>query len=196
VPTVIGDPECQRDERRGERRRSALRPSWAATAAVAALALPMRSSSVVIVALLAVALGPIATTAKAPGQTAAECRRPAGVQRIVFSGARYPNVRRHLRRAVLQRGSATSARRQSRRADERRERLLRDIPTREGFDRDEYPPAVGRGRGPGLERGRTHADGKPTCATSRHQRTAPTAHHTGAQLQPLCNGTRFRYVFR
>jgi hypothetical protein len=27
-------------------------------------------------------------------------------------------------------------------ADERR--VLRDIPTREGFDRDEYPPAVGR----------------------------------------------------
>jgi hypothetical protein len=39
-------------------------------------------------------------------------------------------------------------------ADARRERLMRDIPPREGFDRDEYPPAVGRGGGPGLEGGR------------------------------------------
>jgi len=31
-------------------------------------------------------------------------------------------------------------------ADERRERLLRDIPTRAGFGRDEYRAAVGRGR--------------------------------------------------
>ena len=30
----------------------------------------------------------------------------------------------------------------------------RTIPTRDGFDRDEYPPAVGRGKGKGLERGR------------------------------------------
>ena len=39
-------------------------------------------------------------------------------------------------------------------ADARRDRLLEDVPTRDGFDRDEYPPAVGRGRGKGLERGR------------------------------------------
>jgi hypothetical protein len=40
-------------------------------------------------------------------------------------------------------------------ADARRERGLRDAPIREGYDRDEYPPDVGRGRGPGLERGRS-----------------------------------------
>jgi hypothetical protein len=32
-------------------------------------------------------------------------------------------------------------------ASRRRERLLADVPTRDGYDRDEYPPAVARGRG-------------------------------------------------
>ncbi len=31
-------------------------------------------------------------------------------------------------------------------ADERRNRLLEDIPTKAGPDRDEYPAAIGRGR--------------------------------------------------
>src|SRR4051794_13839298 len=46
--------------------------------------------------------------------------------------------------------------------DERRDRLLHDIPTKAGFDRDEYPPAVGRGRvyrdtSAGSCAGRTHS---------------------------------------
>jgi hypothetical protein len=36
---------------------------------------------------------------------------------------------------------------------ERRERRLRNHATRDGFDRDEYSPAIGRGKGAGLERG-------------------------------------------
>ena len=38
-------------------------------------------------------------------------------------------------------------------ADARRDRLLEDIPTKAGFDRDEYPAAVGRGRANGEQRG-------------------------------------------
>jgi hypothetical protein len=81
-------------------------------------------------------------------------------------------------------------------ADARRERLLRDIPTREGFDRDEYPPAVGRGRGPGLERGRNPRGWK---ADVRYVPSSENRSHgasLGNQLEPFCNGTRFRYVFR
>jgi hypothetical protein len=83
----------------------------------------------------------------------AECVRPTGVQRIVFSARKYPNVRRHFRGA-LRRGWPRRLVLNRRGADDRSERVLRDIPIRDGFDRDEYPPAVGRGRGPGLERGR------------------------------------------
>lgn len=150
-----GKSAHQRDERRPERRRSAVRAVADRDRGGGGYArAAMRSSSLVAVALLAVALGPIATTVSVPGQTAAECIRPASVQRIVFSAARYPSVRRHFRRAVLRRGWPRELVVNRAGADERRERLLHDIPTREGFDRDEYPPAVGRGRGRGLERGR------------------------------------------
>jgi hypothetical protein len=81
-------------------------------------------------------------------------------------------------------------------ADERRERLMRDIPTRDGFDRDEYPPAVGRGRGPGLERGR---DPRGWKADVRYVPSSENRSHgasLGNRLADFCNGTRFRYVFR
>jgi hypothetical protein len=147
-------------------------------------------------ALLAVVLSPTATTAHAPGLAAAQCVRPAGVQRLVFIATEYPNIRRHFRRAVLRRGWPRRLVLNRRGADERRERLLRDIPTRDGFDRDEYPPAVGRGRGPGLERGR---DPRGWKADVRHVPSSENRSHgasLGTQLEPFCNGTRFRYVFR
>ena len=81
-------------------------------------------------------------------------------------------------------------------AHARRERVLRGIPTREGFDRDEYPPAVGRGRGPGLERGRNPRGWK---ADVRYVPSSENRSHgatLGDRLEPFCNGTRFRYVFR
>ena len=125
----------------------------------------------------------------------AECVRPSGVQRIAFSGRKYPNVRRHLRGA-LRRGWPRRLVVNRRGADARRERALRDIPTREGFDRDEYPPAVGRGRGRGLERGRNPRGWKtdvryvPSSENRSHGATL------GDRLERFCNGTRFRYVFR
>jgi hypothetical protein len=137
---------------------------------------------------------PAATTATDPAALA--CIKPASVQRLVFSAAENPNVRRHFRRAVLRRGWPRRLVLNRRGADERRERLLRDIPTREGFDRDEYPPAVGRGRGAGLERGRNPRGWK---ADVRYVPSSENRSHgasLGAQLEPFCNGTRFRYVFR
>ena len=151
---------------------------------------------VATVALLAVVLWPSATTATAPDHGAAQCVQQTGVQRVVFSAAEYPNVRRHFRRAVLRRGWPRRLIVNRRGADERRERLIRDIPTRQGFDRDEYPPAVGRGRGPGLERGRNPRGWK---ADVRHLPSSENRSHgpsLGNQLEPFCNGTHFRYVFR
>jgi hypothetical protein len=126
---------------------------------------------------------------------AAGCVRPTGLQRIVFSAEKYPNVRRHFRGA-LRRGWPRRLVVNRRGADARRERVLRDIPTREGFDRDEYPPAVGRGRGPGLERGRNPRGWK---ADVRYVPSSENRSHgatLGDRLERFCNGTRFRYVFR
>jgi hypothetical protein len=125
----------------------------------------------------------------------ADCVRPSGVQRIVFSAQKFPNVRRHSQGAV-RRGWPRRLVVNRRGADARRERVLRDIPTREGFDRDEYPPAVGRGRGPGLERGRYPRGWK---ADVRYVPSSEYRSHgatLGDRLERFCNGTRFRYVFR
>jgi hypothetical protein len=117
------------------------------------------------------------------------------VQRFVFSARKYPNVRRHFRGA-LRRGWPRRLVVNRRGADARRDRVLRDIPTREGFDRDEYPPTVGRGRGPGLERGRNPRGWK---ADVRYVPSSENRSHgatLGDRLDPFCNGTRSRYVFR
>jgi hypothetical protein len=137
---------------------------------------------------------PAGTTTATDAGTAA-CVKPSGVQRIVFSARKYPNVRRHFRGA-LRRGWPRRRGVNRRGADARRERVLRDIPTREGFDRDEYPPAVGRARGPGLERGRNPRGWK---ADVRYVPSSENRSHgatLGNRLEPFCNGTRFRYVFR
>jgi hypothetical protein len=80
------------------------------------------------------------------------CVRPRGVQRVVFDADEYPNLRRHFR-AALRRGWPRRLVLNRRGVDARRERLLAHDPPREGYDRDEYPLAFGRGRGAGLERG-------------------------------------------
>jgi len=121
--------------------------------------------------------------------------KPRSVQRLVFDADKYPNIRRHFR-AAIRRGWPIRLVVNRRGADARRDRLLEDIPTKPGFDRDEYPPAVGRGKGAGLERGR---DPRGWMADVRHVPSSENRSHgssLGGKLRGLCNGTRFRYVFR
>jgi hypothetical protein len=80
-------------------------------------------------------------------------------------------------------------------ADARRERLLRGIPTRDGFDRDEYPPAVGRGKGRGLERGRHPRGWKADVRYVDSHENESHGSVLGIKLRRFCDGTRFRYVF-
>ena len=80
-------------------------------------------------------------------------------------------------------------------ADQRRDRLLEGYPTKPGLDRDEYPPAVGRGRGKGLERGSNPTGWK---ADVRYVPSAENRSHgsvLGIKLRRFCSGTKFRYVF-
>ena len=129
------------------------------------------------------------------GQNPEGCTKPRGIKRIVFSNSKYPNIRKHVRIAV-RKGWPRRLVLNRRGADARRDRLLEDIPTHEGFDRDESPRAVGRGRGKGLERGRNPRGWKA------HVRYVPSSENRshgaalGAKLDDFCNGTRFRYVFR
>ena len=125
------------------------------------------------------------TPAPAPVEpTNPSCSKPLGVQRIAFSAIRYPNIRAHFR-AALRRGWPRTLVLNRRGADARRDQLLEDIPTRAGFDRDEYPPAVGRGRG------RWRADVRYVESSQNRSHGSSL----GGQLRRFCDGTRFRYVF-
>jgi hypothetical protein len=126
---------------------------------------------------------------------ARSCTRPDRVKRLVFSRRQYPNIRRHFRRAVRD-GWPRLLVLSRPGADARRDRLLEGIPTRAGQDRDEYPPAVGRGKGWHLERGRNPRGWK---ASVRYVPSSENRSHgaaMGNMLERFCNGTRFRYVFR
>ena len=72
-----------------------------------------------------------------------DCVRPDRVAAIGFSATKYPHIRRHFRRAVRRGWPRVLVLRRTG-ADDRRAALLDAYPTREGYDRDEYPPAVGR----------------------------------------------------
>ncbi len=133
--------------------------------------------------------------APAPAKpTNPSCAKPAGVQRISFSALKYPNIRRHFRAALARGWSRTLVLNRSG-ADARRNRLLRDVPTRSGFDRDEYPPAVGRGRGSGLVGGSGPRGWKADVRYVESSENRSHGSSLGGKLRRFCNGTRFRYVF-
>jgi hypothetical protein len=121
------------------------------------------------------------------------CIKPKTVQNITFSASKYRKIRQHFLKAlrkgwprilVLNRPGAAA----------RRARLLTDVPTRDGYDRDEYPPAVGRGKGfhvRGISPRGWMADVAyvPSSENRSHGSTM------GVKLRRFCNGTKFRYVF-
>jgi hypothetical protein len=134
------------------------------------------------------------STPAAPARPRSSCTRPQTITSIVFSAMRYPNIRQHFLAAV-RRGWTRTLVLNRVGASARRARLLRGVPTRPGFDRDEYPPAVGRGQGPGLQRGVSPIG---WMADVRYVPSAENRSHgssLGSKLRRYCNGTRFRYVF-
>jgi hypothetical protein len=94
---------------------------------------------------------PMPTATPEPGGST-RCSKPTGVQTISFSKTKYAHIRAHTLRAI-RRGWPTTLVVNRPSADARRDRMLESWPTRAGYDCDEYPPAVGRGRGPGLTKG-------------------------------------------
>jgi hypothetical protein len=126
------------------------------------------------------------------------CVRPQRVLRLVFSRAKYPNMRRHFLAAV-KRGWPRVMVLNREGADDRRDRLLEDFPTRHGFDRDEYPAAVGRGTPNGdlrgLVRGINPVGWMADVAYVPSRENRSHGSSLGAKLRGFCNGTQFQYAF-
>ena len=123
------------------------------------------------------------------------CVKPEPMQNLVFSASKYPNIRRHVLGAI-RRGWPRILVLNRVGADARRRQLLEDVPTKRGFDRDEYPPAVGRGKGPGLQRGTRPRGWRADVRYVPSSENRSHGSKLGNLLEDFCNGTRFRYVFR
>ena len=117
-----------------------------------------------------------------PTATVRSCVTPDGVATITFSRTKYPNIRRHYAAAVREGWPRVLTLNRSG-ADRRRDRLLAGIATRDGMDRDEYPPAVARGSY------RADVAYVPSSENRSHGSVL------GLKLRRYCDGTRFRYVF-
>lgn len=117
---------------------------------------------------------------------------------IGFNGTKFPSIRRHALSAIADGWPRTLVLNRPG-ADARRDRLLRGIVSRSEFDRDEYPPAVGRGRAngrlSGLVRGRAPLGWMGSFAYVSSSENRSHGAVLGAKLRRFCNGTRFRYVF-
>jgi hypothetical protein len=122
------------------------------------------------------------------------CQKPAGVQPISFSATKYPTIKAHTEDAIAKGWPRILVINRAG-SDARRDRLLRDWRTKPGYDRDEYPPAVGRGRGSGLTRG---SDPRGWSADVAYVPSGENRSHgstLGTKLRRFCNGTKFKYVF-
>lgn len=132
-----------------------------------------------------------------PKMKAAGCVRTRGIANISFSKTKYPNIRRHYRTAVGN-GWPRILVINRRGSTQRRDRLLDEsgLGTMRGRDRDEYPPAVGRGRGrKALRRGINPVGWK---ASVRYVPSGENRSHGSTlsiKLRRYCDGQKFRYVF-
>lgn len=128
----------------------------------------------------------------------AGCTVPKGVQVLTFSKLKYPNIRAHSLRAIAK-GWPRIMVVDRQGGGQRRERLLENIPAKAGFDRDEYPAAVGRGKANGSSHGLIRGVGPiGWMADVEYVPSSENRSHgssLGAKLRRFCNGTRFRYAF-
>lgn len=122
------------------------------------------------------------------------CTKTSGIVTLTFSASKYPNIRRHAQDAIADGWPRTLVLNRPG-ADARRDRLLEDEPTKQGYDRDEYPPAVGRGKGKGLTQGVNPRGWKADVRLVRSSENRSHGSSMGAKLRRFCNGVRFRYAF-
>ena len=134
-----------------------------------------------------------APTPASDGTSPAGCATPSVVQSLTFSSAKYPNILNHVR-AAIRKGWPKVLTINRDGADQRRDRLLQGMPTRPGFDRDEYPPAVARGTG-AATRGTDPTGWMASVQYVPNRENRSHGATMGAALRKFCNGVRFRYVF-
>lgn len=123
---------------------------------------------------------PVPQLAPAPASGTSNCRRSSRIVNVTYSARRYPRITAHARAAIIL-GYPAVLRVNRKGADKRRTTLLSVWPARRGYDRDEYPPAVGPSK----------VDADVRYIRSRENRSAGAV--LGNTLAGFCDGQRFRY---
>jgi hypothetical protein len=116
------------------------------------------------------------------------------VQNITFSKTKYPNIRRHFLHA-LHKGWPRTLVLNRVGASQRRARLLENVATKAHYDRDEYPPALARGLGPGLTKGTDPTGWRADVALIPSHENRSHGSTMGLKLRRFCSATKFRYIF-
>ena len=99
---------------------------------------------------------------------------------VVVSLSKYPNIADHVRDAIAA-GQPVILHIDRKHADEHRAESTDDLPTKRGYDRDEYPPAMSR-------EGGESADVRHVKSSENRAAGASM----GGQLRGYCNGQAFR----
>jgi hypothetical protein len=118
-----------------------------------------------------------------PDAATAECRTVDAVVLVHLDPARWPDIIGHVQRATDRDGRPRHLHIDRADADVHRAAALAGIPTKTGFDRDEYPPAMS------LEGG---ADSTVEYVPSSENRSQGSA--MGAALSGFCEGQMFELV--
>lgn len=109
------------------------------------------------------------------------CKRVSHTFQVQLSAKRYPGTTDHIRDAI-RKGKARILHIARNLAKRHREESLEGIPTKSGYDRDEYPPAATREGGKGAD---------VRYVRSSDNRGAGAS--MGSQFRPYCNGQAFRF---
>lgn len=135
---------------------------------------------------------PAPSPSPSPSPTACETRTE--VVRVKLPKRTFPNVRKHYRVAV-RRGWPKVLVLNRKGASARTEKALENLPPRAGYDRDEYPPSIGRGKGRGARQGRKPRGWVADIGYVRSPEGLVLASTLLVKLARFCDGVRFRYVF-
>jgi hypothetical protein len=124
---------------------------------------------------------------------AKKCVRVGKTVAIAVSRTKYPAVIAHIEKAIREGWPSTLVLNRTG-AKARRGRLLRDVPSRkaERLDRDEYPPAILRGRGRGLTKGSNPTGWKASVEYVPDTQNQGAGASQGNKMRRYCNGQRIK----
>ena len=139
-------------------------------------------------------LVPTPTPSPTPSPAPVKCKKTKKVVRVRFDRKVFVNLRKHYRVAI-ERGWPKVLVLNRKGAAARTKKVLARIETRAGYDRDEYPPAIGRGKGKGLRQGRRPRGWVADVGYVLSPVGVMANLTIAAKLAPYCGGTRFRYAW-